>query len=181
MIDNYKGNKRTQELMFNHVGFGDQSITEGKTSELMSRLMIKCKWFSHYTDEDWEDFGRWVKKRGVTKSVFTGILPSYLIYLSEGKRLPATTEYFKKYTIKIGQYAAEQSLRYLEEDDYVIEGSITIGELLSSGVFIDYDERKRLQDEPENLTYPVWFYGEMTKELLDYLRRHGTKIPRIKF
>ena len=143
-------------------------IHEGKTSELIKKQMGKMKWFKKFTDKQWEEFGRWLKFKRVFKAVFSGAFVPFMKFTFSGGLFPATERYCEENGLKSSRYDTAMLLNTLADDDFLEREEVRVKDVLK-GVNHTDQERELIQDEHGSVRYPIFVYGDMAYETLEYL------------
>ncbi len=161
------------------ISSGKGLFTEGKTSELLKSQMSKMKWFKKFSDKQWEEFGRWLKFKRVFKSVFSGAFVPFMKFTFSGGRFPATERYCEDNGLKSSRYDTAMLLNTLADDYFLEREEVRVKDVLR-GVNHTDQERELIQDEHGNIRYPIFVYGDMAYETLEYLENEmKMKVPDI--
>jgi hypothetical protein len=153
-----------------------------RTATSLREQLVNEQKFEHFTDDDWQEFGQYVKGLGIHASVFTGILGAMLRYLAKTPRgLPVTSHFAETKlfsrgkNIKLNDFSGGRAMGVLAKEDVVEEQQFTGKQAVNIAKHTARDKKFRQKFPRSHLR--VWMVGDGLRGILKYLR---TKRVRMK-
>lgn len=153
---------------------------DSQTATMLRDQLSNVDAFALFDDDGWVQFGKWAKKTRLTKSVFTGALAEFLVYLTRvPKGLPMTTAYADKEVmrsgspVKLKNASGAYILAVLESDNLLEKLQSTAKESLKA-MHTDADEKLAKTSPQKNVD--LWWPSDDLKELVGFLKKKKVTI-----
>lgn len=116
-------------------------------------------WFRGWSDDQWHQFGVYMKGLRATSAVFTGVFAAWAKYMMRGYNFPATQDWCKAKRLKTSRYDTSMTLKILESNEFVEQVHVTVATVLRA---VDHTkkEEKVLASVPKNKYYPIYILGD---------------------
>lgn len=182
-----KGESVTEELaeLLEEAAEGGEKPLSSQTATTFRSQLKGERGFENFVDDDWLTMGQWAKKKGLTKSVFTGALSEFLMYLSRNpKGMPLTSSYADKalmrsgVTLKLKNATGSYILGVLEADGVVEKLQSTAKESLK-GLHTEVDEKMAKESPQKHVD--LWWPSDGLRELVSFLKRKKVQIRAESF
>lgn len=173
--------EEVNQLLSKYLSEEEGELSSSTATALRDQLRDE-KMFKKFEDEDWLEFGKFIKSKGVHASVFTGVLAALIRYLIKSPRaLPTTSHYAERKVfnkgngIKLTKFTGSKAMGVLEREHVIQAVSMTAKQGIRSALHTARD--KKFRDQFPRTMMDIWFVDDVLRDILSYLR--GKKV-RIK-
>lgn len=170
----------TLDLLNQLLDEAELAKLDSQTASILRDQLHATTEFATMTDDDWMKFGKLAKGMRLTKSVFTGALAEFLMYLTRVPQgLPMTTAYADKEVMRAGanvklkNASGSYIVAVLESDNLLEKLQSTAKESLKA-LHTDADEKLAKTNPQKNVD--LWWPSDELKELVGFLKKKKVTI-----